>query len=98
MSQDETKELIDKVAKELMLASHQSRDKEVSALFKEIRTEIRNMRKDLDSLEQSFKSLEEQVVPNIQTWNKTSEGFSRIAWIVITAVLAVFLGALGLQI
>ncbi len=99
MSQD-VQDYINKIAKELALAQHQSRDREVSGLFKEISANIKSLKNDLTRLERSVGELQEDykqnVLPNVNTWNKTSENQNKVVWFIILAVIAALLGARGL--
>lgn len=98
MSQDETKQYIDQVARELMLASHQSRDKEVSGLFKEIKSDINNMRSDLDRIEGAVVDLQSlystEILPNVKSWNSTSANVEWGVRIVMGVLLTAAVGAL----
>lgn len=96
---EETKSYIDKVAKELMMASHQSRDKEVSGLFREIKGDIKNMKSDLERVELAVIKLqaayEDNVLPNMKTWNQTSENQNKVVWLIISGFVALLLGVAG---
>lgn len=100
MSEDDKKYIRDYL-KELSLASHQSKDREVSGLFKEIRAEIRSIRDDLDRLESAIVVLQESytetVVKNVNTWNLTSERQRKIEWLIISGVVTAALAFLYTQ-
>lgn len=93
----------------LVLQAHSSKNKEVSGLFSEIKTDIRLIRNDfilfkndLGKLEASVNDLQTSyktdVTPNLNTWNKTSDNQSRGGWIVITAVILAILVVIGIKV
>ena len=88
MTQD-SRRYIKEIAEELALAMHQSRDKEVSGLFVEIKD-------DISSLRDEVKVMREQVQPIIseaefwnQFWGRIRKGGNILTWTVgvIAAIL-----------
>ena len=66
--------------------------------IREMRSDIKNIRTDLERMELSLKKIqnnyEDQILPNINTWNATSENQNKVVWIVISAVIAALLGVI----
>lgn len=56
---NDTRQYIKEVAQELAFASHQSRDKEVSGLFVEIKRDITNLEKTLIGIDFTLKQISE---------------------------------------
>lgn len=91
----EEQEYIKKIAQELATASHQSRDREVSGLFKEINNKLDNLERDIKEIRKSVQDLEsdykEKVLPNVKTWDGTAEalkwGIRIVVGILITAIV-----------
>ena len=54
---NDTRQYIKEIAQELALASHQSRDKEVSGLFAEIKRDITNLEKTLIGIDFTLKQI-----------------------------------------
>jgi uncharacterized protein YicC (UPF0701 family) len=87
------------IALELAGAMQQARDREVSGLFKEIKNEIKYLRTDLGKLESSITALEgaynDEVRPNIKTWNSnadTSKWITRaVGGILIAAIMSLII-------
>ncbi len=88
MNQD-NRNYIKEVAQELALAMHQSRDKEVSGLFSEIKD-------DISSLRDEVKVMREQVQPLLseaefwnQFWGRIRKGGNVLTWAVgvVAAIL-----------
>lgn len=78
----ENRNYIKEIAQELALAMHQSRDKEVSGLFAEIKD-------DISSLRDEVKVMREQVQPIIseaefwnQFWGRIRKGGNVLTWAV----------------
>lgn len=101
MSEEKEAALIRKLAKELALASHQSRDKEVSGLFREIKSSLNALESDVSSLRKAVEGLEsdykEKILPNVNTWNSTSDNVGRVVWVVVSAVILALLALIGLR-
>lgn len=58
---NDTRQYIKEIAQELALASHQSRDREVSGLFVEIKRDITNLEKTLIGIDYTLKQISETV-------------------------------------
>lgn len=89
----EEKEYLKKLAQELSAASHQSRDKEVSGLFREIKNDIESMKKDLSHLEDAVYRLEESYT----SFDKKSVKYdltTQIVFGIVTLMLTTLVGAL----
>lgn len=108
MSKDE----LTKIAESIGLAMQQSRDKEVSGLFKEIKTDIALFRKDfegaVDKMNSRFDQVEEdvselenyltnEISPNVYKWNNTSETYvSDKTWVIRLILGIVITAVIGL--
>ena len=81
-------------------------DSEIKEIIKRLdeiqlmRVDIINMRSDLERMELSLKKMqshyEDQILPNIKTWNATSDNQNKMVWIVVGAVVVGLLGVIGL--
>ena len=92
MSKDEKKELIELV-KEAILASHQSKDKEVSGLFKEINDKIQILADNQEAIvenESNFQDFVREELSLIKEravlWNLSSKGFLGMLGMTVIAV------------
>jgi len=103
ISREEYTKIIRDLAEELSLASHQSKDKEVSGLFKEIKADVRALKTDLAKLELAVVKLEnlysKDILPNLKSWNDVTDNYKDdkkwitrlIGGILLTAVLGLIL-------
>lgn len=101
-----------KYIKELMLAAHQSKDSEYSDLIKDVIRRIDALQihaeqviNEVESLKGAVESLQDfnqtEVLPNVRSWNKTTETVEstvgKLAWILLSLVVGGSLAYLGLQ-
>ena len=108
MSKDE----LTKIAESIGLAMQQSRDKEVSGLFKEVKTDITLFHKDVDGkvdkIYSRFDQVEDdiselknylanEILPNVYKWNNTSETYvSDKTWVIRLILGIVITAVIGL--
>jgi uncharacterized protein YicC (UPF0701 family) len=93
-------ELIKQIARELALASHQSKDKEVSGLFADIKRRMETIESNLISVKEDITKikdlLDDKVTPNINSWNSNTETLKWVNRVVITAVILGILALIGI--
>ncbi len=84
---------IKEIAQELALAMHQSRDKEVSGLFSEIKDDIGELRKEVETMRSQIQPILSEAEFSRQFWAKVKTGGNFLTWTV--GVIAAALIALG---
>ena len=98
---DEQSDLIKKIARELALASHQSKDKEVSGLFADIKRRMETIENNLVEVKHDIQKVKElmddKITPNINSWNSNTETLKWVNRVVITAVILGLLALVGLR-
>lgn len=66
-----------------------------------IERDVKDMMRDLDKLDKSIAEFKadyyRDVVPNINSWNATSQNITKIVWVVISAVVVAVLALIGIQ-
>lgn len=111
--QPDDREYIRKYMDEQVLAAQQSRDREVSSLFRDLKTDLQLFRKDFDiaveTINRKFDRLQEdinnlesyidqEIAPKVSLWNMTTDDIKNIKRIVTGALVLAALAAIGLSV
>lgn len=75
--------------------------KSIELLRQDIESFKRDIVRDITKMEASLARLEEQynreVIPNLKTWNTTSDNVSKVVWLVVGTVITALLGVVLLK-
>jgi len=97
----EQESLIKQIALELAGSMQQGRDREVSGLFRDIKSSIEGLEGDVKGLKKAVQALEADyktnVLPNIKTWNGAADNQKRGFWTVFGVAVVALLGLIGIQ-
>lgn len=105
---EEARQEVREYIRELQTASHQSREKEISGLFRDINAsmdrlflenkrsheEFLELKKTIEELQRSYT---DTVIKNVNMWNSTSERQRKVEWLIISGVVTAALAFLYSQ-